>query len=40
MDIEKVAVETPKKIITTKIDLTNEILDDDCRKNYKYFLVL
>ena len=32
MDIEKVAVETPEKIITTKIDLMNEILDDDCEK--------
>ncbi len=29
MDIEKVASETPNKIITTKIDLKNEILDDE-----------
>jgi len=37
MDIEKVAVETPEKIITTKIDLTNEILDDDCEKIINIF---
>ena len=32
MDIEKVASETPSKIITTKIDLKNEILDDEIDK--------
>jgi len=32
MDIEKVALETPNKIITTKIDLKNEILDDEIDK--------
>ena len=37
MDIEKVAVETPEKIITTKIDLTDEILDDSCEKVIKIF---
>ena len=37
MDIEKVAIETPEKIITTKIDLTNEILDDDCEKIINIF---
>ena len=37
MDIEKVAVETPEKIITTKIDLMNEILDDDCEKIINIF---
>ena len=37
MDIEKVAVETPEKIITTKINLTNEILDDDCEKIINIF---
>ena len=37
MDIEKVAVETPEKIITTKIDLINEILDDDCEKIINIF---
>ena len=37
MDIEKVALETPEKIITTKIDLMNEILDDDCEKIINIF---
>tara|TARA_A100001011_G_scaffold336003_1_gene365242 strand:- start:886 stop:2046 length:1161 start_codon:yes stop_codon:yes gene_type:complete len=32
MDIEKVALETPEKIITTKIDLKKEILDDEIDK--------
>ena len=32
MDIEKVALETPNKIITTKIDLKNEILDYEIDK--------
>jgi len=32
MDIEKVALEQPKKIITTKIDFKNEISDDEIEK--------
>tara|TARA_B110001452_G_scaffold193509_1_gene163502 strand:+ start:165 stop:1325 length:1161 start_codon:yes stop_codon:yes gene_type:complete len=32
MDIEKVASETPKKIITTKIDLTKELDKEDIKK--------
>ena len=32
MDIEEVAEKTPEKIITTKIDITDEISDTDCEK--------
>ena len=32
MDIEEVAVKLPEKIVTTKIDLTETISDDDCKK--------
>ena len=32
MDIEKVAIEAPKKIITTKIELNNEIAKEDIEK--------
>ena len=32
MDIEEVAIKSPEKIITTKIDLKNEILDRECEK--------
>jgi succinyl-CoA synthetase beta subunit len=32
MDIEEVANNTPEKIITTKIDITDEISDVDCEK--------
>ena len=32
MDIEEVAEKTPEKIITTKIDITDEISDADCEK--------
>ena len=37
MDIEEVASKTPEKIITTKVDLNNEISDDDCKKIIKVF---
>ena len=32
MDIEEVAVKTPEKIITTKVDIVDEISDVDCEK--------
>ena len=32
MDIEKVSSETPEKIITTKVDLEDEILEEDVKK--------
>ena len=32
MDIEKIASEAPEKIITTKIELNNEINSDDIEK--------
>ena len=32
MDIEKVALETPEKIITTKIDLGEKVLEKDIEK--------
>ena len=32
MDIEEVADKTPEKIITTKVDIVNEISDADCEK--------
>ena len=37
MDIEEVAKKTPKKIITTKVDINKEIKDDDCEKIIKIF---
>ncbi|MDB9936793.1 ADP-forming succinate--CoA ligase subunit beta [Candidatus Pelagibacter sp.] len=37
MDIEEVADKTPKKIITTKVDIVNEISDVDCEKIIKIY---
>ena len=37
MDIEEVARKTPDKIITTKVDLYDEISDKDCRNIIKIF---
>ena len=37
MDIEEVANKTPEKIIKTKVDLNDEISDDDCKKIIKVF---
>ncbi len=37
MDIEEVANKTPEKIITTKVDLNDEIADNDCKKIIKVF---
>jgi len=37
MDIEEVASKTPEKIITTKVDLNDEISDDYCKKIIKIF---
>ena len=37
MDIEEVARNNPEKIITTKIELNNEIADGDCEKIIKIF---
>ena len=37
MDIEEVANKTPEKIITNKVDLNDEIADDDCKKIIKVF---
>ena len=37
MDIEEVAVKSPDKISTNKIDLTEEISDKDCEKIIKIF---
>ena len=37
MDIEEVAIKTPEKIITTKVDLNDEISKDDCKKIIKIF---
>ena len=37
MDIEKVALETPEKIITTKLDLKSEINIDEIEKIIKIF---
>ncbi len=37
MDIEEVAKSNPEKIITTKVDLLEEINDDDCKKIIKIF---
>ena len=37
MDIEEVASNSPEKIITTKVDIGNEISDSDCEKIIKIF---
>jgi len=37
MDIEEVANNTPEKIITTKIDITDEISNEDCEKIIKIY---
>ncbi len=37
MNIEDVASKSPEKIITTKVDLNDEISDDDCKKIIKIF---
>ncbi len=37
MDIEEVAKNTPKKIITTKVDVNNEISEKDCEEIVKIF---
>ena len=37
MDIEKVAIKSPDKILTNKIELTNEISDEKCEKIIKIF---
>ena len=37
MDIEEVASSTPEKIITTKVDINNEISDKDCEEIVKIF---
>ncbi len=37
IDIEEVASKTPKKIITTKIDINDDILETDCEKIIEIF---
>ena len=37
VDIEEVAIKTPEKIITTKVDINNEILEKDCLEIIKIF---
>ena len=37
MDIEEVASSSPEKIITTKVDMSNEISDKDCKEIIKIF---
>ena len=37
MDIEEVAIKSPEKIITTKIELKDEISNDDCESIIKIF---
>ena len=37
MDIEEVASKTPEKIITTKIDINDEIAEEDCEKIIEIF---
>ncbi|MDC0855961.1 ADP-forming succinate--CoA ligase subunit beta [Candidatus Pelagibacter sp.] len=37
MDIEEVASRTPEKIITTKVEIADEILDTDCEKIIEIF---
>ncbi|MDA9077384.1 ADP-forming succinate--CoA ligase subunit beta [Candidatus Pelagibacter sp.] len=40
MDIEEVADKTPEKIITTKVDIVNEISDADCEKIIKIYSLI
>ena len=37
MDIEEVAIKSPEKIITTKVELKDEISNDDCESIIKIF---
>ena len=37
MDIEEVASSSPEKIITTKVEMNNEISDKDCDEIIKIF---
>ena len=37
MDIEEVAIKTPEKIITTKVEINNEISEKDCLEIIKIF---
>ena len=37
MDIEEVASSSPEKIVTTKVEIDNEISDNDCEKIIKIF---
>ena len=37
MDIEEVASSTPEKIITTKVEINDEISDKDCEEIIKIF---
>ena len=37
MDIEEVASNTPEKIITTKVEIGDEISDKDCEEIIKIF---
>ena len=37
MDIEEVASKNPEKILTTKVDINDEILNSDCEKIIKVF---
>ena len=37
MDIERVAIKSPEKIITTKVDINEGILDSDCEKITEIF---
>ena len=37
MDIEEVAKKNPEKIITTKVEFSNQISEDDCKKIIKIF---
>ena len=37
MDIEEVAIKTPEKIITTKVDLRDDISNEDCNNIIKIF---
>ena len=37
MDIEEVAINTPEKIITTKVDLSNNISNEECNNIIKIF---
>ena len=37
MDIEEVAIKSPDKILTNKIELTDEISDEECEKIIEIF---